>query len=448
MILCYLRYYICFPDYCKMKKTIFLLLTLISAINAIAQTEPVNYAVAVNKFKLFFNNEQPDSIYKMFGPEMKSTLTPDDFKSTTTQLKTQLGNLQQTVFTSYAEPVAIYKATFKNSALSLSISLNKENKIAGLLLRPYQEPATSGTRPGAPIDASLSESPIVLKTLSGSIIGTLTMPKNASGKIPVVIIIADAGPTDRNGNNPQLDINDNTYKLLAEGLAKSGIASVCYDKRMVGESKTTNKPEDLRFDDYVDDAVGLIGMLNDDQRFSKIIILGHGEGSLVGMLASRDQPAKGFISVNTTSEQGDKFLTEQLKSKPQFIQDGFKTLLDSMKKGKTIDNIDPALYFIASPAKQKYLMSYCRFPPLRIIKIVKVPILIIQGATDVQISVADAEKLKKVKSDATLIIIPGMNHVMKEAPADKDQNLATYSKPDLPLKPELVPDIVAFVNKL
>ncbi|MDB5154823.1 MAG: hypothetical protein JWR54_3574, partial [Mucilaginibacter sp.] len=364
-----------------MKKTIFLLLTLISAINAIAQTEPVNYAVAVNKFKLFFNNEQPDSIYKMFGPEMKSTLTPDDFKSTTTQLKTQLGNLQQTVFTSYAEPVAIYKATFKNSALSLSISLNKENKIAGLLLRPYQEPAASGTRPGAPIDASLSESPIVLKTLSGSIIGTLTMPKNASGKIPVVIIIADAGPTDRNGNNPQLDINDNTYKLLAEGLAKSGVASVCYDKRMVGESKTTNKPEDLRFDDYVDDAVGLIGMLNDDQRFSKIIILGHGEGSLVGMLASRDQPAKGFISVNTTSEQGDKFLTEQLKSKPQFIQDGFKTLLDSMKKGKTIDNIDPALYFIASPSKQKYLISYCRYPPLRVIKIVKVPILIIQGTT-------------------------------------------------------------------
>ncbi|MDB5152787.1 MAG: hypothetical protein JWR54_1538, partial [Mucilaginibacter sp.] len=108
----------------------------------------------------------------------------------------------------------------------------------------------------------------------------------------------------------------------------------------------------------------------------------------------------------------------------------------------------PALYFIASPSKQKYLISYCRYPPLRVIKIVKVPILIIQGTTDVQISVADAEKLKKVKSDATLIIIPGMNHVMKEAPADKDQNLATYSKPDLPLKPELVPDIVGFVNKL
>jgi pimeloyl-ACP methyl ester carboxylesterase len=300
----------------------------------------------------------------------------------------------------------------------------------------------------APADASLSETPITYKNLSGSISGTLTMPKNASGKVPVVIIIADYGPTDRNGNNPQADVNDNTYKLMAEGLGKSGIASVRYDKRMVGESKTANKPEDLRFDDYVDDAVGLIDMLNDDQRFSKIIVLGHGEGFLVGMLASRDQPVKGIISVNSTSEQGDKFVTEQMKSKPPYMQDEFKTLLDSMKKGKTIDNIDLALYFIASPAKQKFLMSYFRYQPIRVIKIMKAPVLIIQGTTDQQIAVADAEKLKKAKSDATLTIISGMSHIMKDGPVDKDQNLATYTKSDLPLKPELLPGIVAFINKV
>jgi pimeloyl-ACP methyl ester carboxylesterase len=294
----------------------------------------------------------------------------------------------------------------------------------------------------------ITETPITYKNLSGSISGTLAIPRNASGKIPVVIIIADYGTTDRNGNNPPADVNDNSYKLLAEGLGKNGIASVRYDKRMVGESKTSNKLNELRFDDYVDDAVGLIGMLNDDQRFSKIIVLGHGEGSLVGMLAARDQPVKGIISVNATSEQGDKFVTAQMKSKPQFMQDEFKTLLDSMKKGKTIDNIDLALYFIASPAKQPFLMSYFRYPPIRVIKVMKAPVLIIQGTTDQQITVADAEKLKKAKSEATLTIIPGMNHIMKDGPADKDQNLATYNKPELPLKAELVPAIVSFVNKV
>jgi pimeloyl-ACP methyl ester carboxylesterase len=320
-------------------------------------------------------------------------------------------------------------------------------------LQPLDQPAAaspSATTAAAssPIDPSLTESPMVVKTLSGSIHGTLTMPKNASGKIPVVLIIAGSGPTDRNGNSPKLGLEGNTYKMIAEGLGKSGIASVRYDKRMIGESQTNNKESDLRFDDYVDDADELINMLADDQRFSKVIVLGHSEGSLVGMIAAYNHPVKAFISVAGAGDSADKILTEQMKSQPSYIQTEFKTLIDSMKKGKTIDNIDPALYFIARPSIQKYLMSWCRYNPARVIKIIKIPILIIQGTTDLQVTVADADKLKKAKSDATLNIIPGMNHVLKEAPEDRDKNLATYSNPTLPLKAELMPDIIAFINKL
>jgi fermentation-respiration switch protein FrsA (DUF1100 family) len=77
----------------------------------------------------------------------------------------------------------------------------------------------------------------------------------------------------------------------------------------------------------------------------------------------------------------------------------------------------------------------------------KAPTLIIQGTNDVQVSLADADKLKKAKSDATLITIKGMNHIMKDAPADKDENMATYSNPALPLSAQLVPDIVDFIKK-
>ncbi|MGZ3763764.1 MAG: serine aminopeptidase domain-containing protein [Mucilaginibacter sp.] len=427
-----------------MKKTAFLIFLVLFGINAFAQTEPANYTVAVNKFKLYYNNNQPDSLYAMFGPEMKNALSPAQCRDMVSQFKTQLGALQQTTFTSYTQsvPVAMYRATFQNAPISLSLSLNGESKITGMYLRPIKEAAPVAANP------TLDESPIVLKTLSGTIRGTLTMPKNATGKMPVVIIAADSGPTDRNGNNDKLGINTNTYKLMAEGLAKSNIATVRYDKRMVGESETRNKESDLRFDDYVDDAVGLIGMLNDDPRFSKVIILGHGEGGLVAMLATHDQPVKACIIVAATSEQGDKFLIAQLKSRSQFMQDAFKTLVDSMRKGKTIDNIDPSLYFIASPAKQRFLISYCRYPPLRVMKFVKMPTLIIQGTNDLQNTVADGEKLKKAKSDAVLVTIPGMNHILKDAPTDKDQNLATYNKPDLPLKPELIPAIVDFITKL
>jgi len=427
-----------------MKKLIFLWF-LAFGINAMAQTEPANYATAIAKITAFYNTNKPDSIYKMFGAPMLGAFTPDTWKSTFSQLKTQLGTLGQSTFTSYAAPVATYKSAFQNGMLLTTLVLDEKSKITGLAFRPTEQPQATTD---APMDPSLAESPFSLKAISGIINGTLTMPKNASGAIPVVLIIAGSGPTDRNGNSPQLQLKTNAYRELAEGLGKNGIASVRYDKRMVGASQTNNKEADLRFDDYVDDAVGLIQQLANDARFSKVIVLGHSEGSLIGMLACRDQPVKGYISVAGAGDRADKILTDQLKTKSQTVQEHFKTLIDSMKKGKTIDNIDPGLWFIARPTIQRYLMSWFRYDPQRVIHSVRVPTLIIQGNTDLQVSTDNADKLKRSKSDAQLIIIPNMNHVLKEVPADRDQNLATYTNGDLPLKAELVPDIVKFINTI
>ena len=78
----------------------------------------------------------------------------------------------------------------------------------------------------------------------------------------------------------------------------------------------------------------------------------------------------------------------------------------------------------------------------------KIPAMIIQGTTDLTVTVDNAEKLKKAKSEAQLLIIKGMNHILKDAPADEDKNMDTYSQPDLPLSAALVPGIVDFINKL
>lgn len=441
-----------------MKKIIWSLFALSLSAGAMAQAAPANYIAAVSMFTRLYNDNQPDSIYNNFGPEMTAGLTRDKFKSTMTGLKEQFGNLMETTLLSYKEPVAVYKASFQTTVLSMSISLNNTNQIIGLYfgqLKPANPAAgnsgskTASTAPAtAPvIDPSVVESPMTHKSLSATLHGTYTLPRNVSGKLPVVLIIAGSGPTDRDGNSPKMDLATNTYKCLAWGLAKEGIASLRYDKRMIGESVTSNKEADLRFDDYVDDAVDLVQMLNADDRFSKVIVLGHSEGALIGMLASRGQDVKGCISVAGAGQQADKIITEQLKaSQSTFVQEKFKTLLDSMKRGKTIDNVDPSLWSIARPSIQRYLISWFRYDPTRIIKLLKMPILIIQGNTDLQVSTADADKLKKAKSDAVEVIIPNMNHILKEAPADRDQNLATYNKPDLPLKAELVPELVKFIQ--
>ncbi|MDB5140214.1 MAG: hypothetical protein JWR12_2130 [Mucilaginibacter sp.] len=305
------------------------------------------------------------------------------------------------------------------------------------------------TGAGITIDPSLSETPVSVKALAGSISGSLVVPKNVTGKIPVVLIVADAGPTDRNGNNSKTGVNANTYKLLANDLGKKGIATLRYDKRLVGESVSVTKESQLHIEDYSDDALVLVNMLNDDQRFSKIILFGHGEGALVSMIAEYDQPAvKGYISAEGQADKGDKILFDEIKSKSGFMVDKFKVIMDSLKKGKTTPEVDPSLYYIARPSIQNFLMSWCRYDPLRVIKKIKIPILIIQGATDLTVASDNGDKLKKAKSDAILLNIKDMNHILKDAPADPEKNAATFANPDLPLKPEMVSGIVDFINKV
>jgi len=433
------------PD--NMKKIVVFIVIVFFAARLFAQDEPPQYKVAAARFEKFYNANMPDSISKKFSPEMKAALPPEKFKETTTLLKSQLGTLQKTGFLKYNSPLAVYKATFQNGVFLLNISLNNKNELIGLVLSPYQE--TSKTDQ-IKIDPSLTESPVLLKTLSGTISGTLTMPKNAAGKIPVVLIIAGSGPVDRNGNSPKLGLATNDYLLMAEALGKNGIASLRYDKRMIGESVGTVKEENLKFDDYVDDAIGLINLLKEGDRFSKIIVLGHSEGSLVGILASNasETNVNGFISVAGAGRPADELLTEQMKAQPQYLADAFKNIMDSLRRGRVQKKVDPSLYFIIRPSIQGYLMSWCRFDPQREIKKLKIPVLIIQGTTDLQVTVADADKLKKGKSSANEIIIHGMNHVLKDAPPERDKNMATYNQPDLPLNSELVTGVIDFIHGL
>lgn len=425
-----------------MRNFIFFMLMMFCAVTVSAQTEPASYATAVNKFKQFYNNNQPDSVFVMFSPEMKTALPIDNFTATTKQLRSQLGNLVSTKFIQYSVPVGEYEATFQNGIFMLNIGLNDKNQFTGLRLTPPAAKPAAATAP----DPSVTESSIVLKSLSGTIYGTLAMPNDAKGKVPVVLIIAGSGPTDRNGNGPL--INTNTYKLLAYALGKAGIASVRYDKRMIGQSVGTQKESDLRFEDYSDDAVGFINMLSDDERFSKVIVAGHSEGSLIGMLACHDEPVKGFISLAGAGEPAEKILTEQMKSQPGYASEGLKKVLDSLKRGKINPNVDPSLYSLLRPSIQMYIMSWCRYDPTVEIRKIKCPILIVQGTTDMQVSIDNAQKLKSAKSSATLLLVRGMSHILKDGPPEREANLATYKDPNLPLNAEMVTGVIDFINKL
>jgi pimeloyl-ACP methyl ester carboxylesterase len=99
------------------------------------------------------------------------------------------------------------------------------------------------------------------------------------------------------------------------------------------------------------------------------------------------------------------------------------------------------------PSVQPYLISWFKYDPLAALRELSMPILIVQGTTDIQALEADALAMKKAVPSAQLAVIPGMNHIMKNAPEDRMENVKTYANPTLPLSAGAVSSIVGFLNK-
>lgn len=290
------------------------------------------------------------------------------------------------------------------------------------------------------------ESDLRLKTSTGTIYATLTLPKT-DDSLPVALIVAGSGPTDRNGNNPSM--THNAYKMLAHELANRGIASLRYDKRGIAHSAAAVESEDqLRFDDYVNDARAWLELLAADGRFSQCVVIGHSEGSLVGMLAA--DKADKMISISGPGRSADELLKEQLKAYPEALRAKAYPAIDRLAAGERVHmdaemQKESLLVALFRPAIQPYLISWFAYKPQEVIRDMTIPVLIVQGTTDIQVPVEEANRLKEAQPKAHLCVLDGMNHVLKTAPNDRSANLATYNQPELPLTDGLVERIVQFI---
>lgn len=296
--------------------------------------------------------------------------------------------------------------------------------------------------------APAGEQPISLDAGGGTLAGTLHLPAG-EGKAPVVLIIAGSGPTDRDGNNPAFPGPNNSLKLLAEALGRAGFASVRYDKRGIGASRAGAPDESaLRFDTYVEDATAWIAKLKADPRFGPVAVIGHSEGALIGMLAAERAGAAAYVSLAGVAEGPGAILRKQLAGKlPPALAADNERILASLEQGKPAAEVPPALAALYRPSIQPYLISWMAYVPSRRIAALRMPVLIVQGTTDIQVGVEQAEALKAARPDAGLAVIPGMNHVLKEVPADPQRQMASYGDPALPLHPQLAGALTGFLRQ-
>jgi pimeloyl-ACP methyl ester carboxylesterase len=294
-----------------------------------------------------------------------------------------------------------------------------------------------------------SQQQVELVTQNGSLFGTLLVSE-ASEKRPVVLIIAGSGPTDRDGN--QVFMNNNSLKYLAEGLSDMGVASLRYDKRGIGASRLAGgKEEEFTIDVFIDDAVLWIKTLQADSSFSSVFVAGHSEGSLIGMVAcNKIQGVSGLISIAGAGRSADLILKEQLASQPDIIKDYSYGIIDRLKSADTVSNISPLLMSLFRPSVQPYLISWFKYDPASEVAKISVPTLILQGTTDIQVSVSDANLLKEASPSAELAILEGMDHILKASKnADSNEQFKnSYANPDTRIMLEPVTKIVDFIKRV
>lgn len=278
------------------------------------------------------------------------------------------------------------------------------------------------------------------------ITGTLYTPNMESKNKTLVIVIAGSGPTDRNGN--QKNVVNNSLKFLCEGLASHAIHAFSYDKRMFAMIKAGNLDEaSLSFNDFITDANDVIQYFKNTKKYTKIVITGHSEGALIGLVAAQKN-TDAYISIAGAGRGIDEVLMDQIAKQAPFLQDEVKQHLELLKSGKTFELKNQMLAAVFRPSVQPYIISWLKYLPQQEIKKLQIPILILNGIKDLQVSITDAQLLKQAKPEAKLVLITNMNHVLKDITGDNNANMAAYNNPELPNVPQLLDEILVFINSL
>lgn len=277
-----------------------------------------------------------------------------------------------------------------------------------------------------------------------SIHGTLLA--SAESNSVLSIIISGSGPTDRDGNNTSL--KSDYLKMLSEGLHENGISTFRYDKRGVGKSLgDIISADEIKFTDYINDVISIINHFRETKRYKRITVIGHSEGALIGMIASRSI-ADSFISIAGAGEDYLTLIERQLSIQPEYIKSMSTPILKQLKNKKLVDSVPPLLNSLFRSDVQIYLIDASSYLPVVEISKLDIPVLIIQGTHDIQIDIDDAIKLDMAAKNSQLELIEGMNHVFRQASENRLLNIQTYGNPNIPIDNNMV-DIVSefIINK-
>jgi uncharacterized protein len=362
---------------------------------------------------------QYDGIYAQFAPEMKKRISLEAYKTQAAQIK-GLGKVESigtpTARSAGELTMVTIPVVFPVVALDFVVNWNKDAQIAGTFFRPT---APMWTRPAYSKPNEFEEREVSIGADEWKLPGTLTLP-TGDGPFPAVVLVHGSGPMDRDETVGGAKV----FKDLAEGLSSDGIAVLRYEKRTrVYRSKMATEKNLTMTMETVDDAVAAVEFL-EKQAFidpKRIYVLGHSQGGyMMPRIVKRAPRLAGAIIMAGNARPLQDLMIQQT----QYIQSLKGEPTPAEQKALEAQKQELAKIAALEPGKENpqtimrlpssYFLDLKGYNPAEEAKKLTLPLLIIQGERDYQVTMADFNLWKAAldgRKNATLKSYPKLNHL-------------------------------------
>jgi len=420
------------------------LLCVLSASLLIAQPASDPAATARKALDLLLGDKFPD-LFQMFTPDLQKAIPQESLSKLAATTIKPLGAVDKigdpSVRPAGKNNVVVIPVKFASSSVNFQAAVNATGQIYIMNLLPGE---VSWQRPPYSKPDSFHEQAVIVGEGDWKLPGTLTIP-NGAGPFPAIALVHGSGPNDRDetvgGSKP--------FKDLAEGLASRGIAVLRYEKRtkqygakMAGMPKTTIQEE------TVEDAIAAAALLRTRKEVDpkRVYILGHSLGGYIApRIAAEDGKLAGLVIAAGNVRPLEDLIWEQsqgLKMTPQQL-DQLKGLVARIKALEPADSDAPPILGMRAP----YLLDLKGYDPPAVAKEHPLPMLILQGERDFQVTMADFNLWKSSLSSRKDVVFhsyPSLNHLFVPGAGKSDE--AEYRKPGH-VAPEVIEDIAKWINR-
>jgi dienelactone hydrolase len=385
-----------------------------------------------------------DPVYTNFDASMVKALSKDQLGQFWPQLETQMGKYQgrdgATMAPYQNYQIVSVKTNFAKDSIIFNVVFSKDGKIAGMNLKPTTTPTPSAYKvPGYVDQSKFSEQEVTVGSGKWALPGTLTLPKG-DGPFPAVVLVHGSGPNDRDES-----IGPNRpFKDIAWGLASKGIAVLRYDKRTKAHADlyTPDELDKITLGtETIDDSILAADLLAKNPKIDpkQIYVLGHSQGGMAApRIGQQDPNLAGLIILAGPARPLEEVIVDQLTyiaGVDGTVSEAEKNSID-MAKTAAVKVKDPNLS-VNTPSSELSLgipVSWWQdvrgYQPAEVAKNLTMPILLLQGGRDYQVTKADFDIWKQAlteKVNAKLLFFPDMNHLFISG-----KGMATpeeYSKP-------------------